>query len=87
LAYFQSETNPITLFVIPVIIGIILTLSSPYVSNFGSWWSEKQISSRKLRDVQLAHRIASSKNLLLAERENERAMKERSLLDRVKIDQ
>lgn len=87
IAYFEAETSLATLFVLPIVVGTVLALLSPYVSNFGSWWSEKQISNKKLRDVQLAHKIASSKNLLFAQRENERTLKERSLLNRAKIDQ
>lgn len=87
IAYFKAETSLLTLFIIPIVTGTILALLSPYVSNFGSWWSESQISNKKLRDVQLAHKIASSKNLLFAQRENERTLKEQSLLNRAKIDQ
>jgi hypothetical protein len=80
-------------YVIPVVVGIITALASPYVSNWGSLWATKPVNARRLRETQEAHKILVEDNRLLAERENsqrihrkELAGDEQELIDKAKRD-
>ena len=85
--FFDQITNPTTLYFAPISIGFLLTLLSPYLANAGSWWAQYPVSRKRLREINLAHKLASKKNELLAARDQERKILENALIEGAKVDQ
>lgn len=85
--FFDKNTNSISLYVLPLVIGIFGAAVAPYISNFGSWWATKPTNSRRIRETNAAHLILQAKNKFAAERENERSIYERSAIEQAKRDE
>lgn len=85
--YFDANTDPYHLYWYPLVFGLIAALTSPYISNWGAWWATKPINAMRIREVSAAHEVLQAKNQLAAERDNEKAIYEQSLIDQAKRDQ
>ncbi len=86
-SYFDETASYASLFALPVLLGVAVALLAPYVSNFGSWWAQEPTAKRRLREIDLAHQLASKKGELLAERDKQRHIVERALLEGAQLDQ
>jgi len=86
-SFFEANTDVWNLYLYPLTFGLIAALAAPYVSNWGAWWATKPINAMRIREVSAAHKVLQAKNKLAAERENERAIYEQSLIDQAKRDQ
>lgn len=85
--YFDQSSDYYSLLILPFILGVALALLAPYISNFGSWWAQSPTANRKLREIDLAHQLASKKGELLAERDKQRHIVEQALLEGAQLDQ
>ena len=85
--FFDLNTDPQSLYVLPLAFGLLATLLSPYISEYAALWATKPINRKRLRDVDAAHQVLQSKNIFAAERENQRAIYEQGLIDQAKRDE
>lgn len=85
--YFDQSSDNYSLLILPFVLGVALALLAPYISNFGSWWAQSPTAGRKLREIDLAHQLASKKGELLAERDKQRHIVEQALLEGAQLDQ
>jgi hypothetical protein len=60
--YFNLHTNYVSLFIIPIFIGVLGGLASPYFSHWGAWWAEKPTKEKKLRQVKVALDIRQARS-------------------------
>lgn len=86
-SFFDENTCWQSLYLLPLVFGLFATLCSPYISEYGARWAEKPVNRKRIREVNAAHLVLKSKNRLAAERENERAIYEQSLIDQAKRDE
>ena len=84
--FFDANTDSWSLYLWPLIFGLLSALVAPWVSNWGAWWATKPTNERRIREVNEAHKIISAKNKWAAERETEKANKEQALIDAAKRD-
>ena len=80
--FFDANTSIYTLYVVPLSLGLGATLLAPYIANWASWWASKPVNSRRIRDVDAAHKVLQVKNKFTVEREREKALIEQSLIDK-----
>ncbi len=85
--FFDQTTDNSSRILAPICLGVLLALLSPYLANLGSWWAQHPVSKKRLREINLAHQLASKKNELLAARDSERKILENALIEGAKVDQ
>lgn len=67
IAYVESTTTFWSVLVLPILLGVALALSAPWVSFAGAAWAETPTQSKKLREIRTEVRIQSEKNRLQEE--------------------
>lgn len=69
--YFDTHWHWGTSFLLPAFIGVAVALSQPWVLYFATVWAEIPTKKRKLREVRTANEIASLRNELRNEQNEE----------------
>lgn len=87
LAYFDNNTSPYSLLVLPLVLGVVLGILGPWISLFGSWSASIPIQRQRLMADRMASLRLFEKAKLAKAREMELAVSEQSLIDRAMRDQ
>lgn len=64
LAYFDTETNYLSLIVYPIFAGILGAMASPWLAFAGAWWAMIPTKKRKLGQINLANELQEARATL-----------------------
>lgn len=65
--YFDQNTHWMNLYILPLVLGVLSALASPYITLIGAIWAERPINERRIRSAMAANRISVLKNQSLEE--------------------
>lgn len=85
-AFFDQSTSISTLYVFPVVVGIIIGLVAPWLSYFGSWVASQPVHRQRIMADRFASIRLHEKAKLAQAREYQQSVLEQSTIDRTKRD-
>lgn len=86
-AFFDQNTDWITLFFLPVVIGVVLGVLSPFVNYGGSFVVKWPVEEMRILQAESASAVMTRKNQLAAEREIAEAEFKRAALENAQATQ